>query len=339
MEIKRSLKSKLKKLMFMLPILLVVFSLLCIPVSAVSTDETSTLGGVTVQGASFYRLFGSWGSSGSSISVSNNGVSLQVSTTDPDGWGANAGAYFKFEYLLYFENLSPSDTSNISFDVVLYSFNGDNTVNSVTTQHSYIRNFNESVSGGVSQVSNSQLFYSINSFTGNTLKVATVFNQSSGTAYIYRIEIQNINVDTVGTQDIINNQNQNTDEILNGWQSSGSVDGGDNDMLADAESGLINDNQGAAENEISNVNDNVFGSIQRLASSFGAAGSLFRQLTVRVPDFNVFIYFSLAIGVVPLIVGMGINGLRASDRRSSRDRIQSAYRQGYNSGYTSGKGG
>ncbi len=332
---KMQLKNKLKKFIFVLPIFLVVFSFLCIPISAISTSETTTLSGVTVQGASFYRLFGSWTSSGDGISVSNNGVSLQVTTNDPSGWGANAGAYFKFEYVLYFENLSPSDTSNISFDVVLYSINGDNTVNSVTTQHSYISNLSDSVRGGVSKVSDSQLFYAINSFTGNTLKVATCFNQSAGTAVIYRIEIQNVNIDTLGTQDIIanqdknaseimQNQNENTDEILNGWDTDASPDENTTDDYSDIEQSLIDDTQDNADNANVEVTDNFVGSLQRYVSGFGAVSQMFSDLLlVQVPDVNGIVWFSLAMGVVPLIVGSAVIGLRSRDRAAARDRSNS----------------
>lgn len=141
------------------------------------------------------------------------------------------------------------------------------------------------------------------------------------------------------TDKLQQNQNENTDKILNGWQNDDSVDSGDTGDLNDIEGALIDDTKGNADNSISDVTDNVIGSVQRLASSFGAVGSMFRQLTVRIPDFNLFIYFSLLIGVVPLIVGLTVQGLRSSDRASARSRSQADYKRGYNAGYTKGKGG
>lgn len=145
---------------------------------------------------------------------------------------------------------------------------------------------------------------------------------------------QNANADAIKE-----NQDENTDKILNGWENDTPVDDGDTSILGDIETDLINDNKDSANTEISGVLDNVYGSLQRLSSSFGAVGTMFRQLTIRVPDLNVFIFFSLSIGLIPLIVGMGINGLRASDRRNVKARREADFKRGYNAGYTRGKGG
>lgn len=122
------------------------------------------------------------------------------------------------------------------------------------------------------------------------------------------------------TDKIIQNQEEQTDKITNGWQSDADVESGETDNVASAEQDLIDGNKEQFDTEVSAVNDSVLGSIQRYASSFGCVGAVFRNLFLKVPDFNVLIYFSLAIGIVPLIVGLSINGLRASDRRQARQR-------------------
>lgn len=188
-------------------------ALLCFPVSAASTDTSSSLGGVTIQGASLTRYFGFWESSGTDITVSTDGTSLMISATNVDGWGANANAYFKCDFVLYFNNLSASDTSNISFDVVLNSYTGDPSYY-VTTNYSTMSKLSGGVTTTATKVTDNHLKYTLNGTSGNSFKVSTSFSQSSGTGYIYRIYIKNIKIDTVGAQDIIDNQNANTDKEI-----------------------------------------------------------------------------------------------------------------------------
>lgn len=121
-----------------------------------------------------------------------------------------------------------------------------------------------------------------------------------------------------GAQDIIDNQNANTDKVINSLGGSADYNApsdGDLNNLDELESSLINDNKDAAESNRLDINDSVIGSVQRLTSSFGAVTALFQDITLgTIPDISILIYFSIFIGLVPLIVGLSVQGLRARDR-------------------------
>lgn len=87
--------------------------------------------------------------------------------------------------------------------------------------------------------------------------------------------------------------------------------------LEDLENQLTEDSQQQSNDEINKVNDSLLGSLQRYTSGFSAVGALFLNLALKVVDIQALVYISLAIGVVPLIVGLTVNGLRASDKKSN----------------------
>lgn len=142
----------------------------------------------------------------------------------------------------------------------------------------------------------------------NTLQaiLAALNNQSNSDI------IANANQNAQAIQD---NQDKNTSQILNGWENDSPAESGDIGNLDELESGLIDDANNQADSHRVNINDSVIGSIQRLTSSFGAVSALFQDITLgSIPDISVLIYFSIFIGLVPLIVGLSVQGLRARDR-------------------------
>lgn len=131
------------------------------------------------------------------------------------------------------------------------------------------------------------------------------------------------------TSNIINNQNENADKIigsLGGNDDYNSPGSGDLGNLEDSESALINGNKAQSDEANNRINDNVLGSIQRLASSFGATAAMFQDMGLKLPDLSVLLYFSLILGIVPIIVGLSINNLRGHDAKVARERRREQYK-------------
>lgn len=382
MKLKRSLKNKLKKFLFVLPILSLVFSLICLPVSADTGSTNQYFGNTTYISMPI-----------SQPSVSDNFAYIEVILQD-----SRTGSYSAGVYLI--SAFSPNVSTDLpSIQTIVGNFTNNRQsitfVPKSSSSYDYRVFFVNSVGSywdlGIADTSSNVVdthnynsvvairYYGFAIDDGNTIvnsSASTLFNVAYGTDYLhsalltaildnmpgtdYIIDSITDNADentqalsgTISTENQINRKNdddnaqaiqdnadENTDKILNGWENDVEVESGDTGSLEDSEKDFIANNQQAADEEVSAATDNIFSSVRRLSSSFGAVGTMFRQLTVRVPDFNVFIYFSLVIGIVPLIVGMTVNGLRASDRASARQRQEAAYKRGYNSGYTRGKGG
>ena len=138
-----------------------------------------------------------------------------------------------------------------------------------------------------------------------------------------------INNQNQNTQNILNNQNENADKIigsLGGNDDYNSPGSGDLGNLEDSESALINGNKAQSDEANNRINDNVLGSIQRLASSFGATAAMFQDMGLKLPDLSVLLYFSLILGIVPIIVGLSINNLRGHDAKVARERRREQYK-------------
>jgi hypothetical protein len=132
-----------------------------------------------------------------------------------------------------------------------------------------------------------------------------------------------------GSQDIISNDNANADKIigsLGGNDDYNAPGSGDLGNLEDTEDSLINGNKAQSDEANNRINDNVLGSIQRLASSFGATAAMFQDMGLKLPDLSVLLYFSLILGIVPIIVGLSINNLRGHDAKVARERRREQYK-------------
>lgn len=140
-------------------------------------------------------------------------------------------------------------------------------------------------------------------------------NQDQNTSEI--IQNQNNN-----TQSQIDNDNEIKNEILYGstFDDSTASDKafGEYD---DVEAGLIDGTQSNSDKATQEVNDNFIGSIQRNVSGLAAVSGMFTDmLLTKIPDLNTIVWFSLAMGIVPLLVGLSVQGLRSSDRAAARSR-------------------
>lgn len=151
------------------------------------------------------------------------------------------------------------------------------------------------------------------------------------------IDNQNENTDKIiGNQnqissDIQANQDKNTSEILYGKEFDDSLASDESfGNYEDVESGLIDGTQSNSDKATQEVNDNFIGSLQRNVSGLAAVSGMFTDmLLTKIPDLNTIVWFSLAMGIVPLLVGLSVQGLRASDRAAAHARSRS----------TKGKGG
>ncbi len=255
-----------KKTVAILITCVLMSALVCVPVSAAVTEDSISLGGVSIQGAQLHRLFGTWEDSGTGIDVGTDGTNLIINASTPDGWGANAGAYFKFEYVLNFDNLKPSDVSNITFDVSVIPLLYDGATSSVFTANCFVRDFNNLSVGSVTKVNNTTLRYRLSSFKGSAIKVASCFNQPSGYVYAYRLTISNIGINTLGTQDIINNQNNNTDKEIQADKENTQAIIDNQNELAEQEKQEITDSGNQATDAMDSIPNESEGFINALGT-------------------------------------------------------------------------
>ncbi len=348
---KTHFKNKLKKFIFVLPILLVVFSLVCVPVSAQSNTMNPYLEiysyGLftnTITGKGFqlpgniddHLVF-------PDNSVFNNAISIWLPYSSvilnssqygyQDFWinPYRVGQY-SMTFAVNYNNYRISDivveSDYFKFVDSSYDYIGIETINSVPY---YMVKFNFYVSNvTANEVGNTGgwIRVGLQSYKNNITTFAafvTDITFSDGTSEI--IDNQNKN-----TQSIIDNQNsntqaeieadkENTDKILNGWDTDAAPDENTTDNYSDIEHSLIDGTQDNADNANVEVTDNFIGSLQRYVSGFSAVSQMFSDLLlVQAPDVNGIVWFSLAMGVVPLIVGLSVQGLRSSDRAAARKR-------------------
>lgn len=353
---------KFKKLLFVLPIFLVCFT---VSVSANSTEVQ--IGNLTFLNPSFRTYVGSGYSEPSSSVITNffdqssGSGSITEITYDGNGeWFGGSSSYYR---CMRAQVILPANGSAKKFYVTVTPYaidsRGNSTVRDLDISLGDLTYFSN---GGISD--NPFLTYSATR-EGKSIKFVvdlgtldTFYFQFATLIYgewtDYRLTFSGMSlVSEDGSKIIINNQNQNTQNILNNQNENadkiiGSLGGnddynapgsGDLGNLEDSESALINGNKVQSDEANNRINDNVLGSIQRLASSFGATASMFQDMGLKLPDLSVLLYFSLILGIVPIIVGLSINNLRGHDAKVVRERSRNDYKRGYNAGYTKGKGG
>lgn len=169
---------------------------------------------------------------------------------------------------------------------------------------------------------------------------STLVNNITNVAFIYGSDNVSINYlaaimqilqnknndDIVGainnqTQQQIEADKENTDNILSGWDKPDSPSDGSFNDYGSVEDDLIGSTQDNQTTASAEVNDSFLGSLQRNFSSMSAITKMFSDMLLsKMPDFGALVWFSLAMGVVPLIVGLSIQGLRAHDKAAARER-------------------
>lgn len=369
---------KFKKYIFVFSCLVITFSLLCIPVSA-ATSSTGSYDGNTIfvsmpisqptisDNFAYVEVIlqdsrnGSYSAgvyliSANSLSVDSDTPSIQVNVSSFSNNQQSISfvpkASSSFDYRIFFVNAS-GNYWDLGVSKPGYNVVDTHTYNSVVSIRYYgfaLDDGNSIINSSVSSLFNvaygtdyvntvllNRILESLHDKTAVEDAIDDAASSISGSVSDSADQMQHTMDEN--TQSQIENANENTDKLANGWENEVEVESGNTSDLEGAEQGFINDNQQQFDSELSEASDNVFVSIRRLMSSFGAVSTLFRQLSVRVPDSNILIYFSLIIGIVPMIVGASINGLRSADRASARSREDSAYKRGYNSGFKRGKGG
>lgn len=326
MKLKSKLKSKLKKLLVVLPVFILVFSF-SFSASALKNGSSE----LAIISSNMWGVGTSTDVPGSNFSNPNSeGVSFQSPFS--------SGQYVLID--IYY-NFSDSTTSNPYGEFALWIYSNGAQLNSSSSQMvlvdgvqssdfyvSLVDNHITVATNGVIQMPSS---FQVR-FYATTIEPLEMYYSTSFTYHSF----------DKSTNDIINNDNQNTDKIigsLGGNDDYNSPGSGDLGNLEDSESALINGNKAQSDEANNRINDNVLGSIQRLASSFGATAAMFQDMGLKLPDLSVLLYFSLILGIVPIIVGLSINNLRGHDAKVARERSHSDYKRGYNAGYTKGKGG
>lgn len=341
------LKSKLKKILFVLPIFISCF---CVSVSAAVTDKVSH-GNFTFSQPSFRTYVKDWGYSdpGSDVvtklSFYSDGV-YETTFTNINGgtFGGGSNNYRCMRGMISFPysdsdrefviRVTPefivdgeySDNFDLSLGSYTYFSNGGLTSDPYL-DYTAVRD-GKSVIFTVDVGNYDDIYFQFSSLCYSNWQVMTYFFDGMSI------------IGDDGTDDIINNQNQNTQNILNNQNENadkiiGSLGGNDDynapgsgnlGNLEDSESALINGNKAQSDEANNRINDNVLGSIQRLASSFGATAAMFQDMGLKLPDLSVLLYFSLILGIVPIIVGLSINNLRGHDAKVARERSLEQYK-------------
>lgn len=337
---KMQLKNKLKKFIFVLPIFIFVFSLACLPVSAIISGDSE----LTILDSSTAYIPG------------NSSTEVFANTLNSDSYSS---ASFQMQSQGMYEiNLKFNFSSSHTYGTIrlLITSNNSEATSNLVSNPTYQGVF---VNGSKKTEADGWHYGHVNAYTveiiykgymPSNFNVVSYYNCPNPisaylvSTYVFT-PIDKATQDIIDNQDnnaseIMQNQNENTDEILNGWDTDASPDENTTDDYSDIEQSLIDDTQDNADNANVEVTDNFVGSLQRYVSGFGAVSQMFSDLLlVQVPDVNGIVWFSLAMGVVPLIVGSTFMGLRSRDRASARVRSQNDYKRGYNAGYTKGKGG
>lgn len=332
------LRSKLKKILFVLPIFISCF---CVSVSAYNEvtfgnlkfgspsfrTRVSDSGGYTDPSNDVYTEY-------NQSSYDDSGIAIHTYTVKTGGTFGGSLDYYrcmrgsisvpvsngkKYLYMTVTPYIYNASSVVSSFDISL----GDSTYfsNGGITSNPFLNV--ESTREG------SSVKFKIDLETYDTIyfQIATKI-YSTWTDYILAFEDISL-VSEDGSSLIINNQNENTDKIigsLGGNDDYNAPGSGDLGNLEDSESALINGNKAQSDEANNRINDNVLGSIQRLASSFGATAAMFQDMGLKLPDLSVLLYFSLILGIVPIIVGLSINNLRGHDAKVARERRREQYK-------------
>lgn len=194
--------------------------------SAVTFNDTNKLSvnGVTLTYMGLHRKFSDWETSDTNAEV------VLYSPTESDtydfyvsidaeanggSWSPNSGAPFRLDYVLNFDNFAGNDTVQLSFDVnvVLLNSSGSSVSYSEYSSYSSIKSSLLSTNEGKVTYNGDVLKYTYTG-QGNNFNVSTAWRLSSGTAYRWKITIENIQIKAAGIQDIIDSQKENTEEII-----------------------------------------------------------------------------------------------------------------------------
>lgn len=154
---------------------------------------------------------------------------------------------------------------------------------------------------------------------GGSVKYDVDFSAKETRDYLFQCMVPFYNMNPAETDLYVLNIAVMDVDVTFGYQKPGG--GSAVEDYGSAESDIISSTDEAAEASRTEVNDTVLGSLQRYMSGFSAVSAMFADfLQVSVPDFGVLMYFSLAIGMFPLLVGLTINGLKSRDRNNRNNR-------------------
>lgn len=160
------------------------------------------------------------------------------------------------------------------------------------------------------------------SFSFTSATSASIYFQA-----FYQYSDLNVIVDNQNenTDKIIDNQDKNTSEITNGWDTDADTTVPGADDYSSAESALMDDTQSAASSKTSEVTDSALASFQKHVSAFSAISTMFKDLLQSsVPELGSLVYISLALGIVPLLVGLTINEFKSHDKFNAEQKRAAA---------------
>ena len=345
------LHKNIKKIISILSAVIIAFSCFCFSASAVDvsvsfdglelTDILLTLrdaDGNTVEGVGFTYFQSSESSileNEVSIGVYNaNGFKAGIYTLmlqfTADDYLVNNENYCIGGYSLYVQSSAAKfkEVSNFPYCFRLGGSEPIDFADFELSQYQYLDRCR--VNFGKNELGTSYSTY-INHFSFELLKDTTSIG-----FYLDDFDLRLVSPADLAAGEITGSIEENTDEILNGWDGSDKTpDSSSFDELEGLEDGIDNstgklltgyDSAGnpvysegtlldLTNRGVSNIFDGFVNYFQSQKSLM--AVTRFLSDIFYIPEFSTFLTFSLALGVIPLIVGLGINTVRGFDRRDA----------------------
>lgn len=299
MSLKSKLKRYFKRSFFILPIIITIFyCMFSVPVSAEGSYEALPIT-VTKVWTNHVEdnAFSQWDDNYYFIRIPYNSYKNQFASL----WTVNnddTTNYYSYKFKFQFLNMEPSDFTltfnGVTYEVLHYSDD--------VTSYYYVDVHDIRLNNPNARL---DLSFSFKSAASGSIYFQAFYQYSDINPVI---DNQNENTDK-----IIDNQNSNTDEITNGWDTDQSADIEGLDDYLESESAILDDVISGSEESRQKVSDNFLASIVRGSTGLTAISVMFADfLESRVLDFGVLVYFSLGLGVLPLIAGASINLIRRS---------------------------
>lgn len=127
--------------------------------------------------------------------------------------------------------------------------------------------------------------------------------------------------------EIKENADKNTSQITDGYQNDTDTTLEGSDDYKNLEEEAIGSTNEQAKNEASNVTEGANNGFLKYMSAFTSVGNMFADFfQITVPDFGILVMISLAVGILPLLVGLSVNEAKARDRFNSK-MAKAEYRQ------------
>lgn len=338
---------KFKKIIVIIPIIVILFSLICIPVSAVGSVHSVPISQPPVgDNYGYVEVLGGYGEAYvylyTIISSNNSPCFLSVTGYLHEiTFGVNISEP-NTSYMLYlyvYRNDGTSRYIGSTLDGTL----SDRYVQGIAGVHVY-GNSTFIQSGAWASSIDWSVIYGSDTYSYNALlDILAVLRSQSNADIIANADKNANNIQSnadKNANEIKENADKNTSQITDGYENDTDTTLEGSDDYKDLEEEAIGSTNEQAKAEASNVTDGANSGFLKYMSAFTSVGNMFADFfQITVPDFGILVMISLAIGILPLLVGLTVNDAKSRDRFNAREARSARKIEMHNAKVRSRKGG